>query len=166
MSLPGWLSPPGPPEKCFRRARRPVSSADSASAQATMQKAPLGSFGDKFCGRFKARAVQASNVSSTLAFSRIGELPGALWSSGELRGAPGSARKLRRVWGLPSPELHRLEQYPHTPSAPDVRRLRLQGLTSRESGNLREPEPSPGGAAPSAMPPAQRRKQRGAGVLG
>ena len=82
--------PPGPPEKRLRRARRPVSSADSASARKTAQNAPLGSFGGQFRGHFWARAVQASNASSNFAFSRIGELRKAPESSKELWGAPES----------------------------------------------------------------------------
>eukprot|EP00969_Alexandrium_andersonii_P362669 15460214-Alexandrium_andersonii.AAC.1 len=45
MSSRGGSAHPEPPEKRLRRARRPVSSADSAPARETAQNAPLWSFG-------------------------------------------------------------------------------------------------------------------------
>eukprot|EP00969_Alexandrium_andersonii_P107256 4731027-Alexandrium_andersonii.AAC.1 len=74
----------------LRRARRPISSADSASTRKTAQNAPRGSFGGQSRGHFWARAVQASNASSNFALSRMGELRKAPESSTELWGAPGS----------------------------------------------------------------------------
>eukprot|EP00969_Alexandrium_andersonii_P076276 3362916-Alexandrium_andersonii.AAC.1 len=51
------------------------------------RNAPLQSSGDKFSGRFWARAVQASNALSNFVVSEVGELRKAPESSKELWGA-------------------------------------------------------------------------------
>eukprot|EP00969_Alexandrium_andersonii_P373119 15483271-Alexandrium_andersonii.AAC.1 len=54
----GGLRPPGtPPEKRLRRARRPISSAESPSGRDTAQNPPLQSSGDQFRGCSCARSV-------------------------------------------------------------------------------------------------------------